>query len=84
MFDLSRDGDVYTLTMNAGENRWNTSFVHAFGKVLDEVETSEGPATLITTSPSSRAGCMRVVWRREASADRPVRVHPARSKRRCR
>ena len=54
MFDLSRDGDVYTLTMNAGENRWNTAFVRAFGKVLDEVETSEGPATLVTTSASEK------------------------------
>ncbi|MEZ5550857.1 MAG: enoyl-CoA hydratase/isomerase family protein [Pseudomonadales bacterium] len=54
MIDLSRDGDVFTLTMTAGENRWNTSFVRAFAKALDEVEASEGPAALVTTSASGK------------------------------
>lgn len=54
MIDLSRDGDVFTLTMTAGENRWNTSFVRAFSKALDEVEASDGPAALVTTSASEK------------------------------
>jgi enoyl-CoA hydratase/carnithine racemase len=54
MIDLNRDGDVYTLTMDAGENRWNTSFVREFEKVLDEVEASEGPAALVTASASEK------------------------------
>ncbi len=54
MIDLSRDGDVFVLTMDAGENRWNTTFVREFGKALDEVEASEGPAALLTTSSSEK------------------------------
>ena len=50
MIDLKKDGEVFTLTMDDGENRWNTTFVRAFAKALDEVEASEGPAALITTS----------------------------------
>ncbi len=50
MIDLQRDGNIFTLTMNAGENRWNTTFVRAFSEVLDEIEGSEGPAALVTTS----------------------------------
>ena len=54
MIDLSRDGDVFTLTMDAGENRWNTTFVRAVAKVLDEVEGSTGPAALVTTSANEK------------------------------
>lgn len=50
MIDLQRDGNIFTLTMNAGENRWNTTFVRAFSDVLDEIEASEGPAAVVTTS----------------------------------
>ena len=50
MIDLERDGSIFTLTMDDGENRWNTTFVRAFAKVIDEVEASDGPAALITTS----------------------------------
>ena len=34
--------------MNAGENRWNTTFVREIANALDEVEASTGPAALIT------------------------------------
>ena len=54
MIDLKRDGSIFTLTMNAGENRWNTSFVRAFSDALDEIEASEGPAALVTTSASEK------------------------------
>ncbi|MDH3640617.1 MAG: enoyl-CoA hydratase/isomerase family protein [Gammaproteobacteria bacterium] len=50
MIDLSRDDDVFTLTMNAGENRWNTTFVREFSEALEEVEASSGPAALVTRS----------------------------------
>ena len=36
--------------MNAGENRWNTSFVRKFAEALDEIEKDEGPGALITSS----------------------------------
>lgn len=54
MIDLKREGDVFVLTMNDGENRWNTTFVRAFAAALDEVEASQGPAALVTTSSSDK------------------------------
>ena len=54
MIDLQRDGNIFTLTMNAGENRWNTTFVRAFSEALDEIESSEGPAALVTISSSPK------------------------------
>ena len=50
---LERQGDVFTLTMNAGENRWNTTFVRAYAEALNEVEASEGPV-LVTASASEK------------------------------
>jgi enoyl-CoA hydratase/carnithine racemase len=40
--------------MDDDENRWNTTFVRAFSKALDEVEASEGDASLVTTSSSHK------------------------------
>ncbi len=54
MIDLERDGDLFRLTMNAGENRWNTTFVRAFAAAVDEVEASEGAVALVTTSASEK------------------------------
>ncbi len=54
MIDLSREGNVFVLTMNDGENRWNTTFVREFANALDEVEASTGPAALVTASASEK------------------------------
>jgi len=54
MIDLQRDGDIFTLTMTDGENRWNTTFVRAFAAALDEIEASDGPAALVTTSANEK------------------------------
>lgn len=54
MIELERDGEVFVLTMNDGENRWNTTFVRALAKALDEVEASSGPAALVTRSSSEK------------------------------
>lgn len=54
MIDIEREGEIFTLTMNAGENRWNTSFVREFAAALDEVEASSGPAALITRSADEK------------------------------
>lgn len=54
MIDLKKDGDVFVLTMNAGQNRWNTKFVRAFAEAIDEVEASEGPGALVTTSSNEK------------------------------
>lgn len=49
MFDLRREGVVFILTLQGGENRFNRPFVDAFNQALDEVEASSGPAALVTT-----------------------------------
>ncbi|HVM95715.1 MAG TPA: enoyl-CoA hydratase-related protein [Candidatus Acidoferrales bacterium] len=49
MIDLQRQGSVFVLTMQSGENRFNRAFVSALGSALDEVESSSGPASLVTT-----------------------------------
>lgn len=54
MIDLDREDDIFTLTMNDGENRWNTSFVRAFAEALDEIEYSEGAAALVTRSSNEK------------------------------
>lgn len=66
MISLERDGDVFVLTMNAGENRWTTNFVRAFDACLDEVLASEGPAALVTTSANEKffSNGLDIDWRR--------------------
>ena len=49
MIDLKRDADVFILTMDAGENRFNPGFIDEFGVALDEVEAAGAPAALVTT-----------------------------------
>ncbi|MGI9595275.1 MAG: enoyl-CoA hydratase-related protein [Acidimicrobiales bacterium] len=47
-------GTVVVLTMADGENRWNTTFTRAFDAAIDEVEATEGPAVLVTTSADQK------------------------------
>lgn len=54
MIRLEKQGEVFVLTMAAGENRWNTTFVRAFDEALDEVAASEGPAALVTASENEK------------------------------
>jgi enoyl-CoA hydratase/carnithine racemase len=49
LVDLERDGEVFVLSMRAGENRVEARLLRAIGAALDEVEASEGPAALVTT-----------------------------------
>ena len=65
MIDLTKEGEVFTITLNDGENRWNTTFVREFGAALDKVEASEGPAALITTSsdPKFFSNGLDLEWR---------------------
>lgn len=49
MIDLSREGEVFVLRMNAGENRFHPGFVRAWNHALDQVEQAEGPKALVTT-----------------------------------
>ncbi len=66
MITLERDDTVYVLTMDAGENRWNTNFVRAFDARLDEVLASGGPAALVTASsdPKFFSNGLDLDWRR--------------------
>jgi Delta3-Delta2-enoyl-CoA isomerase len=52
--DLTRNGPVFVLTMNADENRFNRGFVDALNGALDEVEKSNGPAALVTTGGTEK------------------------------
>lgn len=54
MIELEKDENIFTLTMDAGENRWNTSFVRDVSRALDEVEASSGPAALVTRSANEK------------------------------
>jgi len=75
MIDLQREGDVFFLTMDEGENRWNTTFVRAFAAAIDEIEASEGPASLVTTSanPKFFSNGLDLEWAQspEATAEHP-------------
>jgi hypothetical protein len=50
MLELSRDGEVFVLRMQGGENRMQPDFVHAWNAALDEVEGASGPAALVTAA----------------------------------
>lgn len=73
MIELQRDGDVFILTMTAGENRWNTTFVREFAAALDEVEASTGPAALVTTSADDKffSNGLDLDWRHSDDPEHP-------------
>ncbi|HVU04005.1 MAG TPA: enoyl-CoA hydratase-related protein [Polyangiaceae bacterium] len=49
MIELTREGPVFVLRMNGGENRFNADFVAGMNRALDEVEAAPGPSALVTT-----------------------------------
>ncbi len=49
MIDLERDGDVFVLRMQGGENRIDVGLLAELDGALDAVEASEGAAALVTT-----------------------------------
>ena len=77
LVDLQKTGDVFTLTMDAGENRWNTTLVDELSRALDEVEQSAGAAALVTTgaSPKFYSNGLDLDWR-NAPADHPEAGDP--------
>lgn len=46
--NLRKTGEVFVITMEAGENRFNPAFIKAVNQALDQVEGSSGPAGLVT------------------------------------
>jgi enoyl-CoA hydratase/carnithine racemase len=49
MLDLERNGHVFVLRLDDGENRFSPELVKAFNEALDEVDGTEGPKALVTT-----------------------------------
>jgi enoyl-CoA hydratase/carnithine racemase len=49
LVSLTRDGDVFVLRLDAGENRFNAAVLDAVGRALDEVEAAPAPAALVVT-----------------------------------
>src|SRR5690349_12424946 len=64
MLDLRRDGDVFVLTMQSGENRFNRPFLDALNRALDEVESSSGNAALVTVGgdPKFYSNGLDLAW----------------------
>ena len=54
MIKLEKKESIYFLRMDAGENRWNTTFVREIAKALDTIEDDEGPGALITSATDSK------------------------------
>ena len=52
MINLERKGDVFTMTLDSGENRWNTSFVRELSGILDEVVNSLVPLLSLLPRPA--------------------------------
>lgn len=74
MINLEREDTVFILTMDAGENRWNTNFVRAFNARLDEVLALDGPAALVTASsdPKFFSNGLDIDWRKGEGGDKSV------------
>jgi enoyl-CoA hydratase/carnithine racemase len=54
LLDLRREGAVFILTMQSGENRFNRPFLNALNEALDTVEASTGAAALVTTGGAEK------------------------------
>ena len=54
MITLEKKDSIYFLSMDAEENRWNTTFVREIAEALDEIENDEGPGALITSSTNPK------------------------------
>jgi len=62
--DVKKEGDVFILTMQSGENRLNRTFIEAMNQALDGVEQSSGPAALVTTGGEEKfySNGMDLAW----------------------
>ncbi|TFH21174.1 MAG: enoyl-CoA hydratase/isomerase family protein [Myxococcales bacterium] len=49
MIDLQRDGDVFVLRLDDGENRFSFEMCRQINEALDEIEAAGSPAALVTT-----------------------------------
>jgi enoyl-CoA hydratase/carnithine racemase len=49
MWTLEKQGEVFVLRMNAGENRFESEAIRRWNELLDEAEAAAGPKALVTT-----------------------------------
>ena len=49
MINVTREGPVYVLRLDGGENRFGPDAIRAWNTALDEVEAEAGPKALVTT-----------------------------------
>ena len=77
LVNLEKAGNVFTLTMDAGENRWNTALVDELMVALDEVEQNPGATALVTTGASEKfySNGLDLDWR-NSPADHPEAGDP--------
>jgi enoyl-CoA hydratase/carnithine racemase len=68
MIDLDKKDDIFVLTLNGQENRWNTAFVRVLAQAIDEIEASQGAAALVTTASSKKffSNGLDLAWREVA------------------
>ncbi|MFT7686428.1 MAG: enoyl-CoA hydratase/carnithine racemase [Candidatus Azotimanducaceae bacterium] len=78
MIELEKNGPIFTLTMDYGENRWNTRFINELSDALDEVEHSDGPAALVTIGGEEKfySNGLDLDWRKSPT-DKPEAGDPA-------
>ena len=69
-FDLTREGPVFVLTMDAGDNRFNSGSLERIGELLDEVAAAEPPSALVTTGTGKfYSNGLDLDWAMSADAD---------------
>ena len=49
MIEITREGPVFILRLDGGENRFTGEAIAAWNEALDEVESAEGPKAVVTT-----------------------------------
>jgi Delta3-Delta2-enoyl-CoA isomerase len=49
LIELDRDGSVFVLRMQVGENRFSMEWLDEVNAALDRVQATDGPAALVTT-----------------------------------
>ncbi len=69
---LHREGPVYVLTMDDGENRMNETWLDAMNSALDEVDAGADPVALVTTGDGKfYSNGLDLEWILGSGADMP-------------
>jgi enoyl-CoA hydratase/carnithine racemase len=75
MMTLDRNGDVFVLTMDDGENRMNQAWLDAANSALDEVDMAPDPVALVTTgSGKFFSNGLDLEWLFSGEVDMPIFV----------